>query len=84
MLHGAMMKGGGGLCVGEEVQEAFDKEPDLVAAELGLAVESIDEGDGHLGYCVLHLVGAHHHLHLEHVALGHARLDQVLEHLLLV
>lgn len=56
----------------------------LVAAELALAVNTVDERDGDLGDSAAHALGADHHLHLEGVALALGARDDLLQDALLV
>ncbi|KAI9148067.1 3-oxoacyl-(acyl carrier protein) reductase [Paramyrothecium foliicola] len=56
----------------------------LVAAQLGLAVQAVDEGDGHLGDGEAHGLGTDHQLHLEAVALALGAGNGLLQDALLV
>jgi hypothetical protein len=56
----------------------------LVSTKLALAVQPVHKRDGHLRNRASHGLGAHHHLHLERVALALCLLDDPLQHFLLV
>lgn len=67
-----------------QVEDTLGVLDNLVAAELGLAVQTVDEADGHLGDGAAHGLGAHHHFHLEGVALALGAGDDLFEDALLV
>lgn len=67
-----------------ERKDALGILDNLVATELALAVDTVDERDGHLSNSAAHALGADHHLHLERVALALGAGDDLFQHALLV
>lgn len=67
-----------------QAQNALGVLDDLVAAQLRLAVQTVDEADGDLGDGAAHGLGADHHLHLEGVPFALGALDDLLQDGLLV
>lgn len=67
-----------------QVQHTLGILDNLIATKLGLSVHAIDKRNGHLGHRAAHALGAHHHLHLEGVALALRARDDLVEDALLV
>jgi len=72
------------LCGRKQIQKVLGKLNNLGPAELGGAINTVHEGDGHLGDGVAVLSSPNEHLHLEHVAFGHAAGNAFLQYILLV
>jgi hypothetical protein len=67
-----------------QAQHALRVFDDLVSAKLALAIQPVHERDRDFRNCASHGLSAHHHLHLERVSLALSRVDDLLQHLLLI
>jgi len=70
-------------CGGEEIKQSFEITEDFISAQLGLAVNAIDECNRNFTDGEALLTSSDDHLHLEYVSFRHARIDELFQHLLL-